>query len=93
MPGAGASVSKGRKKLAEVRFGNGARFRAYFVKDPPPMAAHAYDHLYISIKSAKGRGGEEGWYMNGYDVTQLIWLLAAALDHCQKKRIPMLPEK
>jgi hypothetical protein len=82
-----------RKKISETRFKNGARFRAFFVVKPPPVAAAAHDHIYISIEPAPGRGEPEGWYMNAYDVTELIRLLADAVTHIQKEGLPARPKR
>lgn len=71
--------------LSGIRFNNGARFVAHYCKNPPRMAKRAKDFVHVGVHPANGRGEPDGWWMNQYDISNLLLLLLDAQMGMQLK--------
>ncbi len=72
------------KRLARVKFTNGSKYSVYLPKRLPKMAREAKDYLYLVIEPEEGRGEKTGFYMNIYDMNNLIWVLSTAILDAQE---------
>lgn len=81
-----------RKLINKVNFTvNGVKFRTFLHQHEPKNRKHSNDYIEIEITSEEGE--KDGWFMNGYDLMNIIWILSNAVLVLQERGFNMIPDK